>query len=68
MFSDLKNYNLKSHVVQVQHAILFPRGKVIELAYHAQLTKFEISDFVKTSKKTRFTKLILKRKNCSNIL
>lgn len=45
-----------------QHAILKPRGRPIEIAYHAEMTKFEISDFIKQSKKTRSHKVDIKEK------
>lgn len=60
MYLDITNKTFRKALINIQHAVVSPRGKSIEIAYHAQMTKFEISDFVKQSKKTRFIRLILK--------
>lgn len=62
MFSDINKKKFNTALILIQHAVSSPRGKSIEIAYHAEMTKFEISDFVKQSKKTRSHKIDIKAK------
>lgn len=62
MFKNVLASNFVRYISLYDRPLAKPRGRIIEIAYHPQMTYFNIQDFIHQSKKLRSHKVDVKEK------